>query len=444
MDFDMSTMNSGQPVVGTPVQQSLASSGNAERWHAFLPPRPNRARSISCWGSALIAAIALPFIFPGTLGISVLTQICIAVTFALAFNMLLGGTGMLSFGHALYFGTGAYATAHFLNYFGEAVPVVLVPLVGGLAALLIGAFIALFTVRSGKVIFAMISLAVGQLAYSAATIVTGWSGGDEGIRLDPTQAAGWGIDFGSPLAVYFLVAAWAWLAALAMHTFTRTPLGRLMNATRDNAERMNFVGFDPVMIRGLALTLSAGFAGIAGALYALAFQVVTLDTLSIAQSTNGMLHTYIGGHTTFFGPVVGAVLITVISAHLSTLTDAWSLYLGIFFVAVVVSMRRGLTGWLADLSRTGANDYRNGGAQRVVKQAAPSLFGGIAVCAGFIMAIEMTRSLREGMGAPVRVSFGPLGTGFQLDPHQAIYWIFAALLFSAGVGIIRKRQKNRN
>jgi len=424
---------------GAHTQELRALSVHSARLNAYLPPRPNQTRRVLGWCAALITAFVLPFVFPGTLGISVLTQIGIAVTFALAFNMLLGGTGMLSFGHALYFGTGAYATAHFLNYFGETVPVVLLPLVGGFAALTIGGFVALFTVRSGKVIFAMTSLAVGQLAFSAATIMTGWSGGDEGIRLDPTKAAGWGIDFGSPLAVYFLVAGWSWLTAFAMHTFTRTPLGRLMNATRDNPERMDFVGFNPVMIRGLALMLSAGFAGIAGSLYALAFQVVTLDTLGIAQSTTGMLHAYIGGHTTFFGPVVGAILITVISAHLSTLTDAWSLYLGVFFVTIVVSMRRGLTGALGDSSRNMTSAYYNGGLKLVLKRAAPAILGTITACIGFIVAVEMTRSLTEGIGFPVSVYFGFPSLELHFDPHQAAYWIFSAILISVGMFSITRK-----
>jgi branched-chain amino acid transport system permease protein len=440
MDFNMSTIKGERgPVAAQTTQRSVPPAG-VERWNAYLPPRPNRTRRMAGWGAALGVAIILPFVFSGSLGVSVLTQICIAITFALAYNMLLGGTGLLSFGHALYFGAGAYTTAHFLNYFGDVVPVVLVPLVGGLSAMAIGAVVALFTVRSGKVIFAMISLAVGQLAYSAATIMTGLSGGDEGIRLDPSQAAGWGIDFGSPLAIYFLVAGWTWVAAIAMFSLTRTPLGRLMNATRDNAERMEFVGFSPTVIRGLALTLSAGFAGIAGALYALAFQVVTLDTLGLPQSTYGMLHTYIGGHTVFFGPVVGAVLITLVSAHLSTLTEAWPLYLGVFFVTVIITMRHGLTGSLSNLWRRAVTAYQTGGAAYVARQAAPNLFGGFIACAGFIAGVEMIRSLTESIRAPVRLPFVG-GTGFALDPRNPVHWIVPVMLLAGGLATLTAKTR---
>lgn len=421
------------------LQREPSSPERQRSWDAYLPPRPNRARRAFNWAAVLVAAIVLPFLFTGTFAVSVLTQICIAITFALAYNMLLGGTGLLSFGHALYFGVGAYTTAHFLNAFGGSAPVVLVPLIGGVAALAVGACVALFTVRSGKVIFAMISLAVGQLAYSAATIMTGFSGGDEGIRLDPTHAAGWGIDFGSPVNVYLLIAGWTWCAALAMYALTFTPLGRLMNATRDNPERMDFVGFNPTLIRGLALTLSAGFAGIAGSLYALGFQVVTLDTLSLSQSTAGMLHAYVGGITSFFGPVAGALLITLATAHLSTLTDAWPLYLGVFFVAVTISLRYGLAGGLTDLLRIAPTVWRQKGPAYVASRTLPVLLGGLAACAGFILLVEMIQSLNANMGAPVRLVFLP--DSYAADPRGVTSWVVSIALLALGLALIVKKRR---
>src|ERR1700710_2372720 len=126
MDFYTPTIKRDPRLVSVPREAPSADS--PIRWDAYLPPRPNLKRRTLGWAAALVVALALPFVFSGTFGISVLTQICIAITFALAYNMLLGGTGLLSFGHALYFGVGAYATAHFLNGFGDSVPVVLAPL----------------------------------------------------------------------------------------------------------------------------------------------------------------------------------------------------------------------------------------------------------------------------------------------------------------------------
>ncbi|HEV3106514.1 MAG TPA: branched-chain amino acid ABC transporter permease [Trinickia sp.] len=414
---------------------------SAAPYAAYLPPRPRFALNALGWLAALAVLAALPFVFSGPLGVAVLTQICIAITFAVAYNLLLGGTGLLSFGHALYFGVGAYATAHVLNHYGASVPLVLAPLVGGAVSLVAGAVFALFTVRSGKVIYAMISLAVGQLAFSAATVMTDWSGGDEGIRLNPTAANGWGIDFGSPLAIYLLVAAWGWLATLAMFALMRTPLGRLMQATRDNPERLEFVGFSPVVIRGYALTLSAGFAGVAGALYALGFQVVTMDTLSLQQSTAGLLQAYIGGYTSFFGPVVGATLVTLVSINLSSLTEAWPLYLGAFFVVVIMFMRHGLIELPTVFLRHSAGLNAKIGASALIGRYAANLLSGAMCVAGFVTIVEMIRSLSANMGAPVSV-FKANGHDFVLDPHNAAHWVVAigvALGGLAWLHLMRRR-----
>jgi branched-chain amino acid transport system permease protein len=432
MSNDISVLKQARNTM-SPIHAPVASPlpHEAGQLTAYLPPRRHPARQMLPWVAAIVVLIALPFIFSGSLGLSVLTQICIATTFALAYNMLLGGTGLLSFGHALYFGVGAYATAHAVNYFGASIPLVLVPLVGGGAALLTGGIFALFTVRKGKITFAMISLAIGQLAYAVATIAKSWSGGDAGIRLDPTTAAQWGIDFGAPVAIYFLSAGWAWLATLAMFALTCTPLGRLLNATRDNPERVEFIGFSPTVIRGLGLTLSAGFAGIAGALYALTFQVVTLDTLSLQQTTAVMLQAYIGGYTTFFGPIVGAIVMTLASAHLSTLTDAWPLYLGVFFMTVIVLSQRGLTGAAVRSWPRWVKSYRDIGIIRFAARALGYLASMLFTVTGFISCTEMIQSLSENNGLLVPLSW--ISADLALDPHRLLWWIASLGVLLAGV-----------
>jgi branched-chain amino acid transport system permease protein len=418
---------------------SASSTPAAARLAVYLPPRRSLAAQTWPWVIALGLLVALPFAFAGPLGISVLTQIAIAAVFALAYNVLLGQTGMLSFGHALYFGVGAYATAHLINAFGTSIPVPLAPLAGGAAGLVTGALFALFTVRRSQITFAMISLAIGQLAYAAATIMPGWSGGDAGIRLDPTTAAQWGIDFGSPRAIYFLAALWAWLAALAMYALTRTPLGRLMNATRDNAQRVEFIGYSPTMIRGLALTLSAGFAGIAGSLYALTFQVITTDTLSLQQTAAGMLQAYIGGYTDFAGPILGAIVMAVASAHLSTLTDVWPLYLGVFFTAVIVGSQRGLAGAFLHAVPRWNEARRNRTLTPLVlglavRSAAAGLMSG-----GFILGAEMAQSLQNDNGTPVALDW--IKAGLAADPHRAAWWVTSAALVAAAIVLMMLRRR---
>jgi branched-chain amino acid transport system permease protein len=408
----------------------------AARYAAYLPARRPLLRRAAPWAAALVALLILPFLFPGMLGISVLNQACVAVTFALAYNMLLGGTGLLSFGHALYFGIGAYTTGHLLNHLGASVPLVLLPLAGGGAALTVGALLALFTVRHDRTTYAMISLAIGQLTYAAATIMTAWSGGDAGIRLDPADANGWGIDFGSPRAMYFLIAGWTWLAALAMFLVTRTPLGRLMNATRDNSQRVSFVGFSPIAVRGLALTLSGGFAGIAGALYALAMQVVTTDTFGLPQTTVVMLHTYIGGFTSFAGPVLGAVLMTVTAAHLSSLTEAWPLYMGAFFLVVIIFSQHGLTGALLGASATLRRLRTEQGMARLGASVGLALLCCLMILGGFVALVEMIQSWSQNSGEPVTLLSGALS--FSLSPQQPRHWSAALLALAAGIAGLRR------
>jgi branched-chain amino acid transport system permease protein len=412
----------------------------AARYAAYLPKRRPLGRRAAPWAATLLLLAVLPFVFSGLLGISILTQSCIAITFALAYNMLLGGTGLLSFGHALYFGVGAYVSGHLLNNYGASVPVVLLPLAGGGAALAVGGLLALFTVRHDRTTYAMISLAIGQLVFAASIIMSSWSGGDTGIRIDPATANGWGVDFGDPRAMYFLVAGWTWLAALGMFAVTRTPLGRLMNATRDNSHRVSFVGFSPVGVRGLALTLSGGFAGIAGSLYALAMQVVTTDTFGLPQTASVMLHTYIGGFTTFVGPVLGALLMTVTSAHLSSLTEAWPLYQGAFLLVVIIYSQHGLvgavTGGRSLLTRLAASR----GVVHVAISCALTVLCCALILAGFVAIVEMTQSWSANNGEAVTLLKG--GLAFEVSPRQPTHWIaaLAALLAGAvGMGLLRSR-----
>jgi branched-chain amino acid transport system permease protein len=413
-------------------------ASKASKYFDSLPPAGNVWRLTLPWIAAVPVLAVLPYIFGGTLGLSVISQICIAVTFAVAYNLLLGGTGLLSFGHSLYFGVGAYTTAHVLNSAGESVPLMLLPIVGALAAMSLGAVLALFTVRKARVAFSMISLAVGQLAYTLATVSKGFSGGDSGIRLDPTTAVSWGIDFGSPRAMYFLVAAWAWLAVLAMFLLLRTPLGKLMSATRDNAYRLEFLGFSPVLVRGLALTMSAGFAGVAGALYALQFQVVTLDTLGLPQATIVLLQTYIGGYTSFVGPIIGAILFTLASANLSALSDAWPFYTYSACMVAVLFLPRGLSGWSTDaLGRWRADLSQSGWRRAFVLRLLGVACATLMVC-GYIGLVEMVQSLSANDGRPVLVSLLGRDT---VSPHRLDSWAGAGLLLLVGIWGLRRLRR---
>ncbi|NVH73254.1 branched-chain amino acid ABC transporter permease [Paraburkholderia sp. JPY432] len=413
------------------AEPSSASTAGHTAYSRYLPAERRLSLQATAWIAALALLAALPLLFSSPFAVSLLTQICIAVTFAVAYNMLLGGTGLLSFGHALYFGLGAYATAHALNHFGGAFPLVLAPLVGWAVSVVAGAFLASFTVRSGALTYAMITLAIGQLAFSAATVLTGWSGGDEGISLDPAKSNEWGIDFGSPVAIYLLIAGWTWLSTVLMFALSRSALGQLMLATRDNPERVEFIGFSPALIRGIASTVSAGFAGVAGALYALGFQVVTMDSLSLPQSTAGLLDAFIGGYASFFGPVVGAALITLASICLASLTHAWPLYLGACFVLVVMFMRNGLIDAPATVARY-ATIYRAAhGTPMLIAHFSLVCLCGLLSVAGLAAMIELTGALSESMSTPVTL-FKAFGFEIVANPHRSLHWIAAIFIFLCG------------
>ena len=236
-----------------------------------------------------------------------LSEIGLMAVFALSFNMQMGQAGLLSFGHAILFGLGGYVTAHTLNAVkagGLWLPTELVPLAGGLGGLVFGALFGYVATKQRATAFAMITLGLGELVAACALMFMGFFGGEGGISTDRViDTSLFGVPYTSSWQVYCLVVAWAVIATLLMRLQTQTPLGRMANATRDNFERVQFVGYDPRMVRFYQFTLSGFFAGIGGALYVLVYEIVTFDTVAAAKSATALLATYIGGAGSFFGPV---------------------------------------------------------------------------------------------------------------------------------------------
>src|SRR5690606_8937885 len=157
------------------------------------------------------------------------------------------------------------------------------------------------------------------------------------------------ITFGPAVQVYYLVAVWAFIAMLGMYAFTRTPLGRIANAVRDNPERAEFIGYNPRRVRFLVMTLSAFFAGIGGGMFVMIFEIVNAENVSALRSAGMLMATFIGGTAFFFGPVLGALVFVFFSVALSEHTFAWQLYLGIFFVLLVMFAPGGLAGLIASV-----------------------------------------------------------------------------------------------
>ena len=307
-------------------------------------------RALAIWGGFALLLLGLPLVFDSVLGLSVLNQMAIAIVFALSYNMLLGQGGMLSFGHAVYFGLGGFLAVHAMLLTENetlAIPLVLIPLAGGVCGLLAALFIGSFSTGRAGTAFAMISLGVAELLAASSLILVSFFGGEAGVSADRTFAPPFfGIDFAQDVQVYFLAAAWLFVSVLAMYLFTQTPAGRLANAVRDNPERAQFLGYSAQRVRLLSFVVAGFFAGIAGGLFAVNYEILTAENLNAASSGRVLLMAYIGGLGVFIGPVIGAVLLTLINSLLSHYTTLWMLYLGLLFVLTVMFLPRGLTGLL--------------------------------------------------------------------------------------------------
>ncbi len=305
------------------------------------------ARRNAIWWVALLIVALLPQVARSGTSIAVLNQMCIMVIFSLSYNMLLGQGGMLSFGHAVYFGLGGYVAIHFMKIAagGYFLPLPLVPVIGGLAGLFFGLIIGSFSTNRAGTVFAMISLGIGELIAASSLIFVKFSGGEEGITADRTDlTAFFGIQFRSELAVYYLIGAWMLISAWLMYRFSRTPVGRMANAVRDNPERAEFVGYSQKQVRLISFMAAGFFAGVAGGLFALNYEIVTEETVNLNTSGVVLLQAFIGGVGFFVGPIIGAVVYTLLQTLLSNYTEIWAFYVGLIFVATVMYAPAGLTG----------------------------------------------------------------------------------------------------
>ena len=272
----------------------------------------------------------------------------IAIIFALSYNMLLGEGGLLSFGHAVFYGLGGFISIHVLNLVSDGVlpiPLELLPLVGGLGSVIFGLFFGWLATERAGTTFALISLGIGELIASSALMLPSFFGGEQGISGNRmTGITLTGIKFGKQITVYYLIAFWALVSTVLMYLLTQTPLGRMANAVRDNPERAPFVGYDTHRVRTFQYALAAFFAGIAGGLFAVNYEIVTAETIGHLPSGNVLMMTYIGGVGHFFGPILGAVLVTFMQLSLANITHAWLLYFGLLFMGMVLWAPNGLAG----------------------------------------------------------------------------------------------------
>lgn len=292
------------------------------------------------WTLFALVLVVVPLVFSSGLSITVLSQMGIAIIACLSYNMLLGQGGMLSFGHAVYTGLGSFVAIHALNSVTAGslpIPMAAVPLIGGLAGMGFAVLFGYVTTRKSGTTFAMITLGLGELVFAMALMIPEFFGGEGGVSGNRMVKNGFlGITFGPPLQVYYLIAIYTFIAVAAMFAFTRTPLGRMLNAVRDNPERVEFIGYNTQRVRYIAFIIAGFFAGISGGLGALNFEIVTFEVVGAARSGAYLLFTFLGGATFFFGPIIGAIMMILAFVLFSEFTRAWLLYLGLIFLFTVM------------------------------------------------------------------------------------------------------------
>jgi branched-chain amino acid transport system permease protein len=369
-----------------------------------LKIRRTGARAAWLSGAAIVlVAIIMPWLFydwdharQSGFVVSMLSQMGMMVIFALSYNMLMGQAGLLSLCHAVLFGFGGYCMIHFLNAAGDGampVPMELLPLLSGLGGLAIAIVFGFMATRQRATAFAMITLGIGQLMTVAALMFKHFFGGESGVSTDRTNASSMlGLSYAHGIAVYYLIVAWAVIATLAMLALTFTPLGRMANACRDNHERAQFMGYDPRMVRFLQFALSGFFAGIAGGLYAITYEIVTFDSLAAPLSANALLMAYIGGTTAFGGPILGAILITLLQSGVSLMSNSWLIYVGVLFIVMVTFAPTGLAG----LFLAHAPIRRAGRLSRLTLPYARIVPALLATVLGFVGIVELASFLTIG------------------------------------------------
>ncbi|MCO5107568.1 MAG: branched-chain amino acid ABC transporter permease [Burkholderiaceae bacterium] len=380
------------------------------------------------WGATAVVFALLPLVFSSGFAITLLSQMGIMIIFALSYNMIFGQGGMLSFGHAVYSGLGAFFAIHALNWIGQGhlwLPVSLVPLVGGVFGALFGIVFGYVTTKKAGTPFAMITLGIGEMVFAASLMFPGFFGGEGGISSNRVVGEPFlGITFGPGIQVYYLIAAWCFACMVAMFAFTHTPLGRIANAVRDNPERAEFIGYNIQRVRFFVLIASAFFAGIAGGLSAINFEIVTAENVSALRSAGVLLATFIGGAMFFFGPILGAVIFVFFAVALSDYTKAWQFYLGVFFVAMVMFA----PGGVASLILMNLRVMKHRLFARLRDPYAGVLLSGLILLVGVVMVVEMSYhlTLNFASGSKMRLF------GFPIDSAAPEIWLLAIGVVVAG------------
>lgn len=383
------------------------------------------------WSLFALVLLLAPKVFTSSLGHTMLSQMGVAIIVCLSYNMLLGQGGMLSFGHAVYSGMGSFLTIHTLNMASNgtlAIPVSLMPIVGGFASMLFALVFGWVTTKKAATPFAMITLGIGELVWAMSLMFPEFFGGEGGISGNRvTGGKPFGITFGPQVQLYYLIAIYTFVCTALMYAFTCTPLGRMLNAVRDNPERVEFVGYDTQKVRFFAFVIAAFFAGISGGLAALNFEIVTSEVVSGYRSGAYLLFTFLGGATFFFGPILGAVLMVLAFVLLSELTKAWLLYLGLVFLFMVMYAPGGVASLIMMNLRVAAFGRLRGLWVSYVALGVTALIALLG--AGAMIEMIYHLQLNTALGSELRFLSIPL------DAKGLGSWFGAGFVLVTGVGL---------
>ena len=387
-------------------------------------------------GFALLLLVA-PWLFTSNLSQTMLSQMGIAIIACLSYNLLLGQGGMLSFGHAVYSGMGSYFAIHALNAIGAGslhIPVVMLPLVGGLAGMGFAILLGYVTTKKSGTTFSMITLGMAELVFAMSLMFSEFFGGEAGVSANRVVGQAFmGITFGPQREVYYLIAFYTFVSVALLYALTQTPLGRILNAVRDNPERVEFVGYNTQQVRYRAFIIAGFFAGIAGGLGAINFEIVTAEVVGPARSGSYLLFTFLGGATVFFGPILGGILMVLAFVLLSEITKAWLLYLGLVFLFMVVYAPGGLAGLVMMNLRVA----KAGALSRLLPSYAGLGLGLALMLAGAGALVEMIYHLQLDAANGPNLPFA----GWVLNTQSPSTWGVSLGLFVVGLAVFEAVRK---
>lgn len=291
--------------------------------------------------------IAVPWI-ASYFYIFIFTEILILGLFAASFNLVFGYTGMLSFGHAAFFGVGSYAMALVLIHL--ELPFLVSLLISMSAAALLALIIGFFCVRLNEVYFAMLTLAFGMMVFAIAYQWRSVTNGSDGLAGFSLGSLGLGFDLtlGNPAVYYHVVLVIVGVASAILYLICRSSFGMILRAIRQNPERVSFAGLNVRTYRLVAFVIAGAFAGLAGGLIAPFLRVASPELLHWSMSAEPILMAILGGTGYFLGPFIGAAVFVLLETWITSFTESWMLVLGVILALMVIFFRKGLLGTVLD------------------------------------------------------------------------------------------------